>query len=105
MEHTHQRSSAWRSLNGLKSRSCRIATSAAVKFRPIPPARVESKNTGIEESLVNVSNKSCRSLTGVLPMKWRGHGGELIAAHATNSYSKNMRSTETKRDTGAASAI
>lgn len=39
-----QRSSAWRSIWGLKSTSCKMTVSARVKFKPCPPARVLSRN-------------------------------------------------------------
>lgn len=37
-----QRTSAWRSIAGLKSTSCRMTVSAPVRLRPWPPARVLS---------------------------------------------------------------
>ena len=38
-------SGTWRSIWGLKSESCMITVSAAVRLIPIPPARVERRNT------------------------------------------------------------
>ena len=66
-----QRSSACKSLKGLKSRSCIMQVSAAVRLMPIPPALVDSKKIGIESSLLNLSIRFCRSLISVCPSRRR----------------------------------
>lgn len=61
-----QRSSACRSIWGLKSMSCIMTVSAPVKFKPWPPALVDSRHANIEESLLKVSTIVCLSVTWVL---------------------------------------
>lgn len=64
-----QRSSACLSICGLKSMSWITTVSAPVKFKPWPPALVESKHANIEVSLLNVSTIVCLSATCVLAIK------------------------------------
>lgn len=64
-----QRSSACLSICGLKSMSWITTVSAPVKFKPCPPALVESKHANIEVSLLNVSTIVCLSATCVLAIK------------------------------------
>lgn len=66
-----QRSSACKSLKGLKSRSCIMQVSAAVRLMPMPPALVDSKKIGIESSLLNLSMRFCRSFMSVWPSRRR----------------------------------
>jgi hypothetical protein len=49
--------------------SCIITVSAPIKFRPWPPALVESKHANIDRSLLKVSTIVCLSVTGVLKQK------------------------------------
>jgi hypothetical protein len=54
--------SACLSFSGLKSRSCMITVSAAVRLIPSPPAFVDKRKIGIElPSLLKLSMSSCLS--------------------------------------------
>lgn len=112
-----QRSSACRSICGLKSMSWMTTVSAPVKFKPWPPALVDSKHANIEVSLLNVSTIVCRSDTWVLLLeeslsnqskkywvKWTGISDKILAhlyskpvKEANSIFSERMSLARVKR--------
>mmetsp|Transcript_49415 Transcript_49415/g.139446 ORF Transcript_49415/g.139446 Transcript_49415/m.139446 type:complete len:255 (-) Transcript_49415:355-1119(-) len=92
-----ERSCACRSEKGFQSGSKMTTTEAAVRFKPMPPARVEMRNIPRCGEVLNSSTRRCRCPSGVPPSSRRTCGDQPCCQRQASRMSRSRVPLEKMR--------